>query len=168
LKPSPSPLKKAQSEEQEQQEEGIELGSESKDFDFKEEEKEEDSEKSRSDSDISNSNNDHFATIPNISFTLSPLKRKNHREEQMQMVKMWRLLATRRSWKSSFNPNSTPVRGSLPLRVDGDIYQEGMDNENFEVDQLNNCGVGDDGEDLWWDGGDLPKLGNIKIQIRYN
>jgi hypothetical protein len=83
LKPSPSPLKKARSEEQEQQE-GIDLGTESEDFDFEEEEKEEDSEKSGSDSD-SDSDDDHSFTTPNISFTLSPPKRKNYsREEEDQ------------------------------------------------------------------------------------
>jgi hypothetical protein len=50
--------------------------------------------------------------------------------------------------ESGFNPNATPVRGSLPLMVDGDIDQEGMENANFKVEQLNNHGVGDDSGDL--------------------
>ena len=47
-------------------------------------------------------------------------------------------LVAERKVESGFNPTATPVRGSLPLMLVGDVDQDELDTVNFEVEDLNN------------------------------
>jgi hypothetical protein len=47
-------------------------------------------------------------------------------------------LVAERKVESGFNTNATPVRGSLPIMVVGDVDQDELDAVNFEVEELNN------------------------------